>query len=237
MCGSFYRYSVLLGDNSEGQLGNFDAYPSSSSPVTVNTLTGGSALGSVVQVDAGYYHTCATLTSGDVYCWGRGSSGQLGDEMYTSFMVASQTLYIDDAVKTVVGGEHTCAAKSDGTIACWGSNSNYQLGFGSEQVVTAGCENSAFGPFTSEAEWNSYGLTESDCASYGGTWTTSYTVTQPPVIQWGSASQVLASGSTLGSNVLGATGNPGWPASIQVTATDANGSVSPETITVTLVKE
>jgi hypothetical protein len=32
----------------------------------------------VVSLTAGYYHTCAVLTGGSVYCWGDNSNGQLG---------------------------------------------------------------------------------------------------------------------------------------------------------------
>ncbi len=32
-----------------------------------------------VEIALGYGHTCATLVDGDVWCWGRGSAGQLGD--------------------------------------------------------------------------------------------------------------------------------------------------------------
>jgi alpha-tubulin suppressor-like RCC1 family protein len=33
----------------------------------------------VVELRAGYDHTCARLATGDVYCWGGNDFGQLGD--------------------------------------------------------------------------------------------------------------------------------------------------------------
>lgn len=72
------------GENSNGQLGNFTlplggspgvgASPTSTViPVTVSSIN------SATQVTAGLFHTCARLSSSRVMCWGRNSSGQLGD--------------------------------------------------------------------------------------------------------------------------------------------------------------
>ena len=32
----------------------------------------------VIAISAGYYHTCAVATGGNVYCWGWNSNGELG---------------------------------------------------------------------------------------------------------------------------------------------------------------
>ena len=65
------------GKNDDGQLGyghtnmiGDDELPSSVSTVDVG--------GSVVQIVAGEYHTCALLDDDSVRCWGKGTSGQLG---------------------------------------------------------------------------------------------------------------------------------------------------------------
>jgi len=39
----------------------------------------GNLPGPVTDVALGYAHTCALLADGDIWCWGRGTSGQLGD--------------------------------------------------------------------------------------------------------------------------------------------------------------
>ncbi len=62
------------GDNREGQLGPGRTRPSDSQPADVTGLAG-----PAVQIAAGFAHTCALLTSGEVECWGANTYGQLGD--------------------------------------------------------------------------------------------------------------------------------------------------------------
>jgi alpha-tubulin suppressor-like RCC1 family protein len=56
-----------------GRLGNGVAGPSST-PVAVNGLPS-----APTEVAIGYDHACAVLVDGDIYCWGRGDLGELGD--------------------------------------------------------------------------------------------------------------------------------------------------------------
>lgn len=78
-------------------------------------------------VSAGDNHSCA-VSSGRVKCWGRNSSGQLGND--TVFDAPSPALVtgITDAVQVSAGGSHTCARLSNGTVWCWGNNADGQLG-------------------------------------------------------------------------------------------------------------
>jgi alpha-tubulin suppressor-like RCC1 family protein len=59
----------------------------SGTPVDVKQLTG------VVQLAAGYDHTCALLATGEVLCWGENDHGQLGNDM------AGPTEYLPVAVQ------------------------------------------------------------------------------------------------------------------------------------------
>jgi alpha-tubulin suppressor-like RCC1 family protein len=70
------------GGNSDGQLGN-GTTTSSSTPVTVQSVAGGSPLTVTTRVAADLQVTCSTLANGQVVCWGRGASGQLGNGSFS----------------------------------------------------------------------------------------------------------------------------------------------------------
>lgn len=68
------------GNNDNGQLGN-NSTADSAVPVKVSD-TAPSALSNkeVIDISAGYYFTCALSSDGSVACWGRNSTGQLGND-------------------------------------------------------------------------------------------------------------------------------------------------------------
>ena len=66
------------GLNNQGQLGN-NSTTNSRIPVTVQMPAGVS----FQSIAAGYHYTCALTTEGKAYCWGQGSSGQLGNNSTT----------------------------------------------------------------------------------------------------------------------------------------------------------
>jgi cysteine-rich repeat protein len=75
-------------------------------------------------------HTCF-LRSGNVWCSGRGSYGQMGDgsnRSRTSTPVPVPGL--SSVVSLAAGGYHNVAVKSDGTVWAWGYNHNAELGQG-----------------------------------------------------------------------------------------------------------
>ncbi len=70
-----------------------------------------SDLGTISQVIAGQYHTCAVKTDGTVVCWG-----------FSSFMsIVPDGLNLVTQLSTTT--HHTCARKSDATMVCWGFDS------------------------------------------------------------------------------------------------------------------
>ena len=45
-------------------------------------------------IHAGFLHTCGVTTSGDLFCWGLGLSGQRGDGT-TTYIVSSPALVVE----------------------------------------------------------------------------------------------------------------------------------------------
>jgi alpha-tubulin suppressor-like RCC1 family protein len=105
------------GANDTGQLGtppNDVANPTPQPPVDLGAGRFATAIA------GGREHVCALLDNGDVRCWGKNSSGQIGN---------GPTVALGrDAVAISGGWEHTCAVLDDGTVRCWGSNNARQLG-------------------------------------------------------------------------------------------------------------
>jgi alpha-tubulin suppressor-like RCC1 family protein len=105
------------GDNSFGQLGNATTL-SSSSPVAVNGLASITS-----QIAAGYQHTCALDSDGNVRCWGNNGSGQLGDGTVTVNGIATPVRVsgLPPAIVSITAGDsHTCALTNAGAVLCWG---------------------------------------------------------------------------------------------------------------------
>ena len=117
------------GYNGGGELGN-NSTTDSKVPVAVNTA-GALAGKTVIEITAGYFHTCVAA-SGQAYCWGYNGSGQLGDNSITNSTVPVAASTAGPlAGRTVgaitAGAYHTCAA-ADGRAFCWGANGFGQLG-------------------------------------------------------------------------------------------------------------
>jgi alpha-tubulin suppressor-like RCC1 family protein len=123
------------GTGLRGQLGN-GTESERQLPVVVRSVAGPGALTGVAQVEAGSYHVCARLTSGEARCWGENAGGQLGndDDVRRSRPVVvrngSNTGPLTGVRRISAGGSSTCVARTDGTARCWGSNQYAQLGDG-----------------------------------------------------------------------------------------------------------
>jgi alpha-tubulin suppressor-like RCC1 family protein len=128
--GSVYTCAIKIngtlfcwGDNASGQLGD-STMDNSDVPVQESTSASDWA-----NVSAGYGHTCAIKTNGELYCWGYNEYGQLGNNSPTESRVPVQeSTSASDWARVSAGGEHTCATKTDGTLFCWGDNLEGQLG-------------------------------------------------------------------------------------------------------------
>jgi alpha-tubulin suppressor-like RCC1 family protein len=140
------------GYNADGELGDSSAANSS---VPVRVTTSGVLAGvTLTQISAGEYATCGVSGAGSAYCWGQGTSGQLGDGLSASSPapVAVSTggaLAGTTLTQVSAGGLGACALTSAGAAYCWGLGSSGQLGNGgissSSQPVAVSARGVRFG--------------------------------------------------------------------------------------------
>lgn len=115
-----------------GELGN-GSYDSSSLPVAVD-MNGVLAGKEVTTIETKWNHTCV-IASGQVYCWGGDTAGQLGngaqDGNSTALTPVAVSVSGALAGKTIsdvkVSFRSTCAL-AGGEVFCWGANNFGQLG-------------------------------------------------------------------------------------------------------------
>ncbi len=119
------------GRNAEGELGNTsvtttcgeEAVPCSPKPVRVE---GGLSFNTI---SAGNNYTCGISTGGAAYCWGLGSSGQLGTGSQASSRRPAKVGIEGVTFQSISAGhQHTCAVTTTGATYCWGSNAGGKLG-------------------------------------------------------------------------------------------------------------
>jgi hypothetical protein len=78
-----------------------------------------------VEIDATYTHSCAVLTDGTVWCWGRDYAGTTRT---TPFAIGN----LDQVATLSMSMTHACAVRTNGGVRCWGTlNSAGALGDGS----------------------------------------------------------------------------------------------------------
>jgi alpha-tubulin suppressor-like RCC1 family protein len=116
------------GDNGSGQLGDGTQNPSVDF-VQVTGLSGATAGTVAWTLTSATAHNCVLVPFGSARCWGRNTSGQLGngseeDEHLTPVGVAG----LAALVGVSAGGSHTCALRFDGVPFCWGFNLTGALG-------------------------------------------------------------------------------------------------------------
>jgi alpha-tubulin suppressor-like RCC1 family protein len=110
------------GGNGMGQLGVSWSTTQSASPVQVVSID------SATSIALGYAHSCASLSSGLVKCWGEDSDDELGTGVSgnRSWQPVSAE-GVSTAVKVAGGGGSTCALLSSGQVTCWGANGSWDL--------------------------------------------------------------------------------------------------------------
>ena len=118
------------GSNSQGQLGigvnDFVPHP------TPEPVIGGHTFASLPSLGSNHFSACGVTTTGDMYCWGSNSLGELGRGFISN---------IEPTPGLVIGGHtfagsaamerrKTCGVTTGGDILCWGLNDFGALGRG-----------------------------------------------------------------------------------------------------------
>ena len=185
------------GENDDGALGNNSTTPSLV-PVAVDT-TGVLSGKTIKSIATGEYHTCAIASDNNIYCWGRNSAGQLGNNSTTDshVPVAVNTAGVlsGKTIKSIsIGYAYSCAVASDNNAYCWGHNAYGQLGNNSMTnssvpvaVVATGVLSGKTIKSLSSGEWYTCAIASDDKAycwgdnSYGELGNNSTTQSSVPV--------------------------------------------------------
>lgn len=119
--------ALCWGRNADGQLGS-NSTADRAAAKSVRTILSQDLTG-VTNVSAGDRHSCA-VANGDVYCWGAGDFGQLGNGTTSGRTTATQVVFTGAARRVAASHTHTCALSTEGDVYCWGDNRFGQLGDG-----------------------------------------------------------------------------------------------------------
>ena len=112
------------GNNDFGQLGD-TTMNDRGTPVNVFDFSSGATA-----IALGDNHSCALSVNSALYCWGAGSSGQLGNGHDTDNPTPEPETAAFTVASIAAGGDTSCAKMSDTSSRCWGLNSSGQVGDG-----------------------------------------------------------------------------------------------------------
>lgn len=116
------------GHNADGRLGD-STYAAPLMPSAVLPL-GGIAFS---ELDAGDAHTCGINGSGQSYCWGSNTYGQVGDSTRLNSRISPTLVRQPTGVTfaSIKGGHgHSCALDGGGQAYCWGYDGDGAVGNG-----------------------------------------------------------------------------------------------------------
>jgi alpha-tubulin suppressor-like RCC1 family protein len=128
--GQYHACALLAGGtvqcwgwNYDGETGvGADAGQSTPTPAVVPGLAG------VQAIAAGYRHTCALLSGGNVACWGDNENNQIGDGTTVNAKAPVPVIGVSGVTAIGAGGDHTCVVVAGGAVQCWGDNEYGELG-------------------------------------------------------------------------------------------------------------
>ena len=117
------------GKNDEGEMGQDDPFPGDQS-TDADALTPVVVSGTWRAVDVGQGHTCAIRLDGTLWCWGRNTENELGDNDGIQIRVPVQVGADADWLAVDAGQSHTCGLRADRFAYCWGLNNSRSAGNG-----------------------------------------------------------------------------------------------------------
>ena len=124
-CSKLGEGAYCWGENLSGQLG--DAATSSYRSVATHVVGPPNTWQSV---SARYDHSCGFAPSGEGYCWGENSRGQIGNGDTTDVSVPTAMTGGGTWGSISAGWYHSCGVAPSGEGYCWGENPEGQLGNG-----------------------------------------------------------------------------------------------------------
>jgi len=103
------------GENTHGTLGDNTSL-NSNTPIVSSV-----APQQIEELSLGTERTCARTAGGALYCWGRGTEGELGDGLRSNSPLPVLVRGVDrGASRVATGAFQTCALMQGGNIRCWG---------------------------------------------------------------------------------------------------------------------
>lgn len=144
-----YGLGFASGDNLYAQLGLDNTTDREYFTTITNTFYDNIFMNFFKDIDAGNYHSCGILPTGQVFCWGYNYYGQGGVGNATTPLISkypsTSTAHSYRTKQVSAGGYSTCILTGDGDVFCFGRNNYGQLGDGTNtdnssvvQVDTSG---------------------------------------------------------------------------------------------------
>lgn len=114
------------GLNTYGQLGQNNTTSTNYAKVVFGG-DGASYLSNIVDISAGAYGSIALEKNGNVYVWGNGTYGEMGNKTTTSSNLPIKTT-VEHGIQVSIGGGDVGVLTSEGVVWSWGRNTHGQHG-------------------------------------------------------------------------------------------------------------
>jgi len=118
------------GSNQQLQLGSSGPFQRCSGDDCSDTPLRVTGIPEAVAVSVGARHACALARSGQAWCWGRGTYGELG-QVLAEDSVWPVEVQTSQRFTQLSAGAFTCGLVASGDVYCWGAGSSAGVGRGS----------------------------------------------------------------------------------------------------------